>query len=81
MSSRRRRSASASAATDMNSAPRWLISTIEAPDPCQSSISACAWRRTDSGKVAGPALKLNARVMSHLWGKTPSMPQCTSLAA
>jgi hypothetical protein len=24
---------------------------------------------------------LNARVMSHLWGKTPSMPQCTSLAA
>ncbi|MCY1464323.1 hypothetical protein D9M71_823320 [compost metagenome] len=63
----------------MNSGPRWLISTMEAPAPFHSNISSCAWRRTDSGNVAGPALKLNARVMSHLWGKTPSMPQRTSL--
>ncbi len=50
----------------MKSALRWLISTIEAPTPFHSTISACAWRRTDSGNVAGPALKLNARVMAYL---------------
>ena len=27
------------------------------PAPCQSSISSCAWRRTSSGRAAGPALK------------------------
>src|SRR5262245_19153217 len=42
----------------MNSGPRWLISMTHIPVPCQSSISADAWRRTSSGSTAGPALKL-----------------------
>jgi len=36
------------------------------PLPRQSSISAAAWRKTGSGKAAGPALKLKTRVMK--WG-------------
>src|SRR5690606_576744 len=37
-------------------------SATEAPVPRQSSISSAAWRRTGSASVAGPALKLNARM-------------------
>src|SRR5207342_3926843 len=47
----------------MNSGPRWLISTIDAPASRHSSISDCARRRTGSGRVAGPALKFQARDM------------------
>jgi hypothetical protein len=47
----------------MNSLPRWLISITLMPLPCQSSISAAAWRSTGSGRAAGPALKLKTRVM------------------
>ena len=50
----------------MNSLPRWLISITDMPEPCQSSISSAAWRSTDSGRAAGPALKLNTRVMQGL---------------
>src|SRR5450631_3380993 len=45
----------------MNSGPRWLISITPMPEPCQSSISAAAWRSTGSGRAAGPAEKLNTR--------------------
>src|SRR5690606_15044575 len=62
MDSNARRSASVSAAMATNSAPRWLTSTTDAPTPRQSSISSDACRNTDSGSVAGPALKLNARI-------------------
>src|SRR5581483_7049957 len=54
-----RRSASACAAIEMNSLPRWLISITDIPEPCQSSISAAACDSTSSGSAAGPALKLN----------------------
>src|SRR6476469_7268952 len=47
----------------MNSGPRWLISTIDAPASRHSSISDCALRSTGSGSVAGPALKFQARGM------------------
>src|SRR2546423_12276287 len=47
----------------MNSLPRWLISITDIPEPCQSSISSAACRSTDSGRAAGPALKLKTRVM------------------
>jgi len=53
-----RRSASAVSAIEMNSLPRWLISITLMPEPCQSSISAAAWRSTSSGSTAGPAEKL-----------------------
>src|SRR5690606_5373276 len=43
--------------------PRWLISITPQPAPCQSSISSAAWRRTSSGSAAGPALKLNTRLI------------------
>src|SRR5437763_7492620 len=48
----------------MNSLPRWLISITDMPLPCQSSISAAAVRRTDSGRTAGPGLKLKMRIGS-----------------
>ena len=48
----------------MNSLPRWLISITDMPLPCQSSISAAAWRITGSGRTAGPALKLMTRDMA-----------------
>lgn len=38
---------------------------IDMPDPCQSSISSLARLSTGSGNMAGPALKLNTRVMNH----------------
>src|SRR3954452_2877318 len=57
---------SASAWMDMNSLPRWLISITDMPQPRQSSISCAAWRRTGSGRVAGPGLKLKTRVMECL---------------
>src|SRR5438477_2137368 len=47
----------------MYSGPRWIISITDMPLPCQSSISSAAWRRTGSGRVAGPALKLKTRVI------------------
>ena len=53
----------------MNSLPRWLISITDMPLPCQSSISSAAWRSTDSGSVAGPALKLKTRVIENLRGE------------
>src|SRR5436190_9559263 len=62
MASSARRSASALAAMPMNSLPRWLISITDMPLPCQSSISAAACRKTDSGSTAGPALKLKTRM-------------------
>jgi len=55
--------ASASAWMEMNSLPRWLISITDMPLPRQSSISSAAWRRTASGRVAGPGLKLKTRGM------------------
>src|SRR5688500_6929002 len=51
----------------MNSLPRWLISITDMPDPCQSSISSAAWRSTGSGSAAGPALKLNTRVIGEFF--------------
>ena len=47
----------------MNSLPRWLISITDMPLPCQSSISAAACCSTGSGSTAGPALKLNTRMV------------------
>mmetsp|Transcript_36616 Transcript_36616/g.89025 ORF Transcript_36616/g.89025 Transcript_36616/m.89025 type:complete len:332 (+) Transcript_36616:107-1102(+) len=56
-----RRSASARSQIEMNSLPRWLISITLMPLPCQSNISAATWCSTGSGRVAGPAEKLNGR--------------------
>src|SRR5690606_19615029 len=63
MATSSRRSASACRATARNSGPRWLISPTDAPLSPHSSMSACAWRRTDSGRAAGPGLKLYARAI------------------
>src|ERR1019366_4651732 len=84
MASSSRRWASASAWMDMNSLPRWLISITDIPDPFQSSISSAAWRKTGSGRAAGPGLKLNGRVMvriiePHLRRCSPR--QCLVVAA
>src|SRR5258706_10699141 len=48
----------------MKSVPRWLTSMTDMPLPFQSSSSACARRRTGSGSIAGPGLKLNTRFMA-----------------
>src|SRR5262245_36186585 len=68
MATSSRSSRSASAAMAMNSGPRWLISMTHMPEPCQSSISAAAWRSTSSGNTAGPALKLNTLAIGPLPG-------------
>src|SRR6516164_6717602 len=54
---------------EMNSLPRWLISITDIPLPRQSSISSAACRKTGSGSVAGPALKLKTRVIVRSPGK------------
>src|SRR5690606_25241894 len=64
MLSRSRRSCSARSATLVNSALRWLISMTDRPLPCPSSNSAWAFCRTASGSAAGPAQKLNMRLLT-----------------
>src|SRR5215467_10092722 len=66
MARRARRSASAFSAMEMNSLPRWLISMTDMPLPCQSSISAAAFRNTGSGRAAGPGLKLKTLIEERL---------------
>src|SRR3954465_10865815 len=63
MFSSSRRSASASWATAMNALLRWETSITDMPLDFQSVISAWAWVRTSSGSVAGPAAKLNTRIV------------------
>src|SRR5689334_16238559 len=56
-----RRSASASAAIETNSLPRWLISITDMPASCQLTSSHLAFSSTSTGIVAGPAPKLKMR--------------------
>src|SRR5689334_4200488 len=63
MASSSRRSASASWATAMNALLRWETSMTDMPLDFQSVISAWACWRTSSGSVAGPAAKLNTRIV------------------
>src|SRR5690349_2847665 len=63
MASSSRRSASASWATAMNALLRWETSMTDMPLDFQSVISAWAWVSTSSGSVAGPAAKLNTRIV------------------
>src|SRR5690554_248543 len=81
MFSRSRRSASAFSAMLTNSSLRWLISMTDRPLPCQSSISSRAFCNTASGKAAGPAQKLNLRLIrlhsqSKILCKTPKLIGC-----
>src|SRR6185436_17550675 len=63
MFSSSRRSASASWATAMNALLRWETSITDMPPDFQSVISAWACSSTSSGSVAGPAAKLNTRIV------------------
>src|SRR6187402_1752725 len=63
MASSSRRSASASWATAMNALLRWETSMTDMPLDFQSVISAWTCSRTSSGSVAGPAAKLNTRIV------------------
>src|SRR5580704_2458695 len=54
----------ASLCTPSYSLPRWLCSITDMPEPAKSSSSARARSRAGSGRAAGPALKLMARVMA-----------------
>src|SRR5205085_10871748 len=63
-----RRSASASAAMETNSLPRWLISITDMPASCQLTSSRLAFSSTSTGMVAGPAPKLKMRCALLLWG-------------
>src|SRR3954471_1498202 len=56
-----RRSASAPAAMETNSLPRWLISITDMPASCQLTSSHLAFSRTSIGIAAGPAPKLKMR--------------------
>src|SRR3954469_9112870 len=56
-----RRSASAPAAMETNSLPRWLISITDMPASCQLTSSHLAFSSTSTGMVAGPAPKLKIR--------------------
>src|SRR5690348_9270721 len=47
----------------MNALLRWETSITDMPLDFQSVISAWAWFRTSSGSVAGPAAKLNTRIV------------------
>src|SRR6476661_2355230 len=62
------------ACSAMNSLPRWLTSITETPLPFQSSISLAAWRRTGSGRAAGPGLKLKGRGMTPIIEPPPRGP-------
>src|SRR6185295_12547796 len=57
-----RRSASACAAIETNSLPRWLISITDMPASCQLTSSHLARSSTSTGIAAGPAPKLKMRV-------------------
>src|SRR6185295_11202634 len=63
MFSSSRRSASASWATAMNALLRWETSVTDMPLDFQSVISAWAVCKTSRGSVAGPAAKLNTRIV------------------
>src|ERR1700733_574006 len=64
MPSNVRSDASSSAATPWNALLRWETSITDMPLPRQSVSSTCACSRTGSGRVAGPAAKLNTRMLA-----------------
>jgi hypothetical protein len=49
--------------TPVKSLPRWLISMMPMPVPCQSSSSSRTCSRTAVGNTAGPAEKLKIRIV------------------
>ena len=46
-----------------NQEERWLISSTDWPEQPYSVSSACAFCKTGSGSIEGPALKLNTLAM------------------
>src|SRR5215472_475936 len=56
-----RSSCSASSATLRKAGLRWLTSSTEVPECCQSGSSARTCSSTSTGSIAGPAAKLNTR--------------------
>src|SRR5688572_16259883 len=63
MASSSRRSASASCSTATTALLRWVTSMTDMPQFFQLVISDWACSRTSSGSVAGPAAKLNTRMI------------------
>src|SRR3954471_398897 len=72
-----RRSASAPAAMETTSLPRWAISIADMPASCQLTSSHLAFSSTSTGMVAGPAPKLKMRAA----GLTLSIGPAVFLAA
>src|SRR6188768_3658594 len=61
----------------MNALLRWETSMTDMPLDFQSVISAWAWVSTSSGSVAGPAAKLNTRIVL----SSGSRPSCRTRIA